>query len=505
MIKNLNKHQWVNIVFAISSASFLLGLFAYAYMGSFIRLIGDDYFLAANLKSFGFWGAQRHAYMNHVYFHGNRFGQTFILTFFSLFPPNISGFLPLLVIIVLVVAIFGIISSILSQQSIIKSPLIRFNFSLIIAFFTLFLAPTVNQGLYWRSSMVSSFGTHIGAFILGALLLWKKPLRWYSFPVIFLYALFNAGLSENGASYQGVMLVSLMCFTIFLKLKRNESSSRITWLSITALFSTIMAIVIMWKSPGIMIFKRDISNSLFEAIILSFYHLYNFVKEMVLSRPLEITLIAVLGICLFFLNIHTENDPQPKTLKQPLFWLGQMIVIQSLNMVFIFAIMLPSAYMRNAYPDPRHFIGAELVFTFAMTLTGYYTGALVHTLSSKTNFLSKRIFVMVSITVFLLISLVFPITAVPKITAERLKFKYWSLQWDERHNLIVQAANAGEQTIHVLQMDHIIENVSELGPDPTSPTYNEPASIYYGITIIADKQGWDEGLIEFRKKHTSRD
>jgi hypothetical protein len=443
--------------------------------------------------------------MNHVYFHGNRFGQTFILTFFSLFPPNISGILPLLVIIILVAAIYGFISSILSQQNITKSPLIRFNFSLMIAFFTLFLAPTVNQGLYWRSSMVSSFGTHIGAFILGALILWKKSLRWYWFPLIFLYALFNAGLSENGAAFQAVMAVILILFALYQKMKGAISFSRILSLACTALFATITAIVVMWRSPGIMIFKRDISNSLFEAIILSFYHLYNFVKEMVLSRPLEIALITVLGMCLFFLSLHAEKDPLPKTMKQPLFWLGQMIIIQTLNMGFIFAIMLPSAYMRNAYPDPRHFIGAVLVFIFAFTLTGYYTGALVNALFSKTNFLSTSSFLLVSSTVFLLVSLVYPITAVPKITAERLKFKYWSQQWDERHDLIVQAAKDGKQTIHVLQMDHIIENVGELGPDPTLPTYNEPASIYYGITIIADQPGWDEGFIEFRNKLISRD
>lgn len=177
MMKNINKQHLINITAGLSSSGFLWGLIAFAYMGSFMRLVGDDYFLAANLKSFGFWGAQRHAYMNHVYFHGNRFGQTFILTFFSLFPPVISGILPLLVIIVFVAAIYGFTSSVLSQLSIKKSPQIELNISLMIAFFTLYLAPTVNQGLYWRSSMVSSFGTHIGAFILGALILWKKPLR----------------------------------------------------------------------------------------------------------------------------------------------------------------------------------------------------------------------------------------------------------------------------------------------------------------------------------------
>jgi hypothetical protein len=79
-----------------------------------------------------------------------------------------------------------------------------------------------------------------------------------------------------------------------------------------------------------------------------------------------------------------------------------------------------------------------------------------------------------------------------------LLFRYWSKQWDKRHEQIIEAVMAGDKEVHVIQLDHIIENVGELGPDPTSPTYNEPASIYYGIQIIADLPGWDEGFREFK-------
>lgn len=504
MLKNINKQRWTNIGLIISSSGFLWGLIAFAYMGSFMRLIGDDYFLAANFKSFGFWGAQAHAYMNHGYFHGNRFGQTFILTFFSLFPPIISGILPALVIIVLIAAVYFFISTVLAHLDSEFSVLTRLIISLISAFFTLFLVPTINQGLYWRSSMVSSFGTNIGAFILGALILWKKPLKWYWFPLIFIYALFNAGLSENGAAYQGVMAALLLCYGIYLKFKGGKSCLRICSLSLTALLATMIAIVIMWKSPGILVFKRDISNSLIDAINLSFYHVYNFVKEMLLSKTLDIALILLLGFFMFFLVHHAGKARLPKNSGRPINAFILIVIVQALNLLFIFALMLPSAYTRNAYPDPRHFMGAVLAFMFAFLVTGFYSGAFVQVCFGKSKILSTNAFFMVSLAAFLIISLVYPMTAIPRITAERLKFKYWATQWDQRHDLIVQAAKAGEQQIHVLQMDHIIENVSELGPDPTSPTYNEPASIYYGITIIADQPGWDEGFIEFRDQHKSR-
>lgn len=216
-------------------------------------------------------------------------------------------------------------------------------------------------------------------------------------------------------------------------------------------------------------------------------------------------LILTLGLCMYGLINHARKEQSPGNLHRPVFWVLQAAIIQALNLGFIFAIMLPSAYTRSAYPDPQHFMGAVLALMFAFFVSGYFAGGFLDACFPKSQIFSRDAFLVVSIAAFLMISLVYPIAAVPGITAQRLKFQYWSIQWDQRHDLIVQAAQAGEQTIHVLQMDHIIENVGELGPDPTSPTYNEPASIYYGISIIADQPGWDEGFIEFRNKHNSQD
>lgn len=496
-----NHHKLTRIVLIISIISFHLGLLAFAYMGSFMRLIGDDYFLAANYKAYGFCGAQQHAYLNHVYFHGNRVGQTFILTVFSVFPPIISAVLPFLTIVVFIATIYFFLSTLLAQLNLAYAPILRLSFSLIVAFFTLFLAPSITQGLYWRSSMVSSFGTNIGAFLLGALILWKKPLKWFWFPLILVYAFFNAALSENGAAYQGVLLGLLIVFAFYLKIKGSEFFPRIISLSSIALLAILAAIVVMWRSPGIAIFKREISNSLPDAIILSFYHMVNFYKEMLLSKTFDLILLLLLGFFTFFISHPANNASHSSKLAKPLFWLGQIVLIQLINIGFILAIMLPSAYTRNAYPDPRHFMGAVLAFVFAYLLTGFYSGAFIQSCCINNKILSKIPIYTLSLVAFLLIAVIYPLLAIPQITAERLKFCYWATQWDQRHTQIVQAARDGDPVIHVLEMDHIIENVSELTPNPNSPTYNEPASIYYGILIIADQPGWDEGFTQFRQSN----
>lgn len=500
-MRNITKAQWLNIMFIISACGLLSGLIAFAYMGSFIRLIGDDYFLAANLKAYGFWGAQEHAYMNHVYFHGNRFAQTFILTVFSLFPPKISGVLPLLTIIALVGAIYAIISTLLSHFYLHFPKIIRLNLSLIISFFTLYLAPTINQGLYWRSSMVSSFGTHIGACLLGALILWKKPMKWFWFPLIFSYALVNAGLSENGAAYQGMLLGILLLFALHLKVMGSKHFSKTATLSLTGMIGTIAAVIILWKSPGISVFKREMSNSFMESIDLSFFHMLNFYKEMVLSRTLDLIILVLLGFLIYFLTNHALKDHFWQNRFRPLFWVLQIFIVQMVNMLLIYAIMIPSAYTRNTYPDPRHFMGAVMAFVFAYLTMGFLSGAFLQALIPTSKVLFEKNAFFAGLVAFMVLALTYPLVAIPHITAEHLRFKYWAVQWDKRHENIVRAVHAGEQEVHVIQLDHIIENVMELGPDPTSPTYNEPASIYYGITIIADLPGWDEGFLVFSDKH----
>jgi hypothetical protein len=46
-------------------------------------------------------------------------------------------------------------------------------------------------------------------------------------------------------------------------------------------------------------------------------------------------------------------------------------------------------------------------------------------------------------------------------------------------------------------MDHLIEDVGELGSEPDRNWYNQCAANAYGIVIYADQPGWDEGLTQY--------
>ena len=102
----------------------------------------------------------------------------------------------------------------------------------------------------------------------------------------------------------------------------------------------------------------------------------------------------------------------------------------------------------------------------------------------------------------LLISLAYPVRYFPQITKDRILFQYWSIQWNQRHQEIIEAAAAGYTEVHVMELDHIIEEVGELGPDPNINWYNQCAAQYYGLTIFADQSGWEEEFVIFQQKIT---
>jgi hypothetical protein len=473
------------------------GLVAFAYMGSFMRIIGDDYFYAAVLEQNGFWQGQAHAYMNPMLFHGDRYTLNFFSLFFSLFPPKINAIIPIFVILVVLAVVYFFITALLSRLNLSTTKLLRLALSSVISFFTFWLAPTVNQGLYWRSSMLPSFGPIIGTLLLAALILRPRRVKWSTALFTFLFALVNAGLSENGAAYQAMMAGIIFIAWIWAKSNKAENTNRLLILSVLVLFAAIAGVVIMWQSPSIAHYHSDMSTTLLSTVRLSAKHAFNHYKEMLLSRFVPFVLLVLLGFAAFFISRYGGKDkdfPKKQTL---LSWVLILILIQVITFLFILSLTVPSAFIRNLYPDPRHFMGSIMVITIAMLASGYVLGAIVNDLIQHTNQGFARAALTASLILFGTINLVYPIWTIPQITAERLKFQYWASLWDERHQEILTAAANAEDTIHVIQMDHIIEDVAELGPDSSNPWYNLPASQFYGIEIIADLPGWDEGYSEF--------
>jgi hypothetical protein len=485
------------ICLVISVIGLFSGLLAFSYMGSYMRVIGDDYFYGSIFKQYGFWGGQIQAYMNPMLFHGDRFTLNFFSLFFSLFPPKINALIPSIVVCIFIATLYFFITSLTTWINLSITKLLRLTISLAIGFFTLWLAPTVKQGLYWRSSMLPSLAPIIGTVFLASFILLHRQVKWKAALFTFLFALINSGFSENGAAYQAMMSVILIIMGFLLRSRKAQNAKGILFLSILTLIASILGVVIMWLSPGIANYHGDLSNTPFSTLILSIRYAFNHYKEMIISRFIPLTFLIVLGFSAYLINIKSNKNWLPVEKKKISFWIMWLLIIQAITFLFILSLTIPSAFVRNVYPDPRHFMGSIMVIVITMLASGLILGVIIEGIIQQYKQAFSKIIILITLFLFTGINFVYPIWTIPQITNERLKFQYWANQWDERNHEIIMAAANDEEQIHVLRMDHIIEGVAELGPDPTNPWYNLPASQYYGIEIIADLPGWDEGLSEF--------
>ena len=68
----------VPLALGFGVVTFSIGVLAAAYMGSFMRLSGDDYCYGAVVKEHGFVGAQVFSYLDHPPYHGDRYASTFV-------------------------------------------------------------------------------------------------------------------------------------------------------------------------------------------------------------------------------------------------------------------------------------------------------------------------------------------------------------------------------------------------------------------------------------------
>ena len=112
---SVNSVILIKILIYAGILCFVFGLAGYAYMGSFIRLIGDDYCYAGVMNQYGFWGGQVESYFHSVPYHGDRYFLTLISFIFSLLPAKINGWIPLLTLVIFSVGNVFLIGSLLES------------------------------------------------------------------------------------------------------------------------------------------------------------------------------------------------------------------------------------------------------------------------------------------------------------------------------------------------------------------------------------------------------
>jgi hypothetical protein len=493
----LNHHQKGPFAFSRYWGTFLAlilaaPLIAYIFMGTFIRLIGDDYCYAWILRQNGFWKAQIVSYLQVSMYNGNRYSLSLFSFLADLFKPAVNGWLPGLVILLFVLGI----TLVLRQTARLANVTTHWLFILVGAEFlctmTLSQAPDLYQILYWRTGMLTYLAPVIANTFLLALILWQWKTDHPSYlaaAAAFILALCAGGFSETGFALQITTLVMLSA-GYALSMKKNQRKEQWSlWICLSALLGTILAGLLLALSPTNQARLGDLPPqpdwiTLIQSTIQN-VRIFSVITLKTLFLPTLIGFFLPLGASLlFFTSQLPQNTRRVPTI---LIRMGLDLV---LGFILLCACFLPSAYIQSSYPGLRALIPARFVMVLIIAIAGWLMGQMVVILFRQV-FSASRVLWAVTICILGLTTL-YSIWTFPKILAEQPKFTRWALLWDERDLSIRKASNQNIRNLEVMQLDHLIPDVGELDPEP-GYWYNQCAAGYYGVDAIsADQPGWDQ-------------
>jgi hypothetical protein len=131
------------LVDSLLTAALVLSLFAYAYLGSHARYLGDDYSISNIVRTHGLLGSQIHWYEAWT----GRFSFTFVASLLSLIGPATPRFVPGLILTLWFGATFWAIYKTSWPRAVL--------FTGFLIFATLETAPNVSQSLFWQTGALT--------------------------------------------------------------------------------------------------------------------------------------------------------------------------------------------------------------------------------------------------------------------------------------------------------------------------------------------------------------
>ncbi len=492
-------------VFAAALLAFGFGLSGYAANGTFMRYSGDDYCYSAVLAEHGFWQTQTFAYLYVTTYAGNRFSVNLVTAIGSMVGPLANAVLPGLV---LILWIGGMTLFLIEHFRSVHESLHLFEGLLAagtVAFFVLQTTPNLGQSFYWSAGLLTyllpmTVNTYLAARVLNRIQS-SAHLRLDGI-LILVFSFMSAGFSETVAALQtGIYALVLLAVWIY---KRSQTSrnvdkklpSRAVWLTSAALLGTLIAMAVLALSPANYLRQMSLPHppGLLALVRMSFYNAYVF-THVAISK--QIWQLALCG--LFFLGLGCLSAMgQPPKSPRVAHYLIRILACVAASYLLVVCTMAPSVYAETSYPDQRVLIVSWWIVMIETGSLGWLTGQILsrwlQARAYHAPINAKSLTMAVSLTACLAVLAIsaFPVAASRTLYAQLPRFQRWAAFWDARDAQLWQASHANVARVEVIQIDHIIQDVSELSPEPTF-WYNVCAARYYGVKqIVADLPGWDQ-------------
>ena len=175
-----------------------------------------------------------------------------------------------------------------------------------------------------------------------------------------------------------------------------------------------------------------------------------------------------------------------------IFWITAFLPI--IAVIILFSGFFPAAYGLSNGPPARTMISPIYFTTCITAVFGYCVGILISKKIGKWNIQSRfiNLFLYCIIPVFVLNGM----RDTKRILANEEQLKTFSIAFDTREELIIDAKNKGESIVYVPKLNHFMP--SGITNDSTD-WVNECVSGYYGITVIVDNTLAANDIFHWRK------
>ena len=490
------------LVYILTSLALVAVFGGYIVTGTFMRLSGDDYCYNAVETEHGFFQTQSYAYLHATILGSNGYSLTLASSISSLVGTISSRILPGLVLILWLVGGYLLVrevAKILPRQPSSERrfhPLEALLVSGTILFFTLYLAPNLSQSFYWRSGLLTyvmplTFLTYTTALFISAVR--SQDQKWWTWTALFLLAVVGGGFSEAVTPMQLGLFALVLVSVLTVSLIRRRGYPRIIKPLSAVLPGTLLAMTLLVLSPVNQHRQLGLPPppGFTRLVAMSVENAFVFYKISLYKQLLPNVLCGLTALALAYL--YNTRQPVQNLEKPARFPTFQTILVIGGLMVggflLIVCVMAPVAYGESSYPNLRTLIAPQWIMVTQIFSLGWLAGWTC----SKWLVARPRVSRPVNLIALILILVmgVLAVSTAKKIYVQLPRYQRWATFWDMRNEQILQAKLEGQNAVKVMEIDHIIQDVSELKADPFF-WYNVCAARSYGIErIYADQPGWD--------------
>ena len=467
----------------------LVSLIIFAYIGTFTRYISDDYYAAASLQEYGYWGAQ--AYWWKIW--TGRYSFIALILFVDILGLRVYPILAGLSLLFWILSLSWAAYQLLSQVSFPRKMLVSVSLGSMITWMSLRSLVQYPEVVFWKTGICNyAISPILFSFFFGLLryrLRKASSIRTWEMIAAMLLSFISGGLSETGVAVQIILLGGGFYFLVF---KEKQSQKNALLLLSSALLGSILSLVVMSLSPGNLARAGDLDNvfqipDLVSRFYSSFSQALSFIPKWFIERTTLAGLAMLFGMILYLVYSTAHRTI---TVRQTLQTFFEFSIFAFLG---VWAALAPSYLARGYAPPERAILIPYFLITCLVILWGWLTASLLNMFFRKAH----TIVLQVILIGLVYIALVFgPIATISANLDLIPVLRTYSNLWDERHQFIKDAVKQGETSVVVtnLQKHKDLSDLDKsslwiVGELEEDPDYwiNQGAAWYYGLEELSTK------------------